>query len=116
MDKQTNARIAELNDRFRKQIPATGPVPGLTVCTSGVQSAASTGLARLLEVVAAFDSFDTDNDPFGEHDLGSFEFGGEKLFWKINHYADDTLSAGDEDPSNPTASYRVLTIMLASEY
>jgi len=33
-----------------------------------------------------FDNFNADNDPHGEHDFGSFELEGEKLFWKIDLY------------------------------
>jgi hypothetical protein len=28
----------------------------------------------------------TNNDPYGEHDFGSFELAGEKFFWKIDYY------------------------------
>ena len=35
---------------------------------------------------ARFDDFDADNDPRDEHDFGSFELEGEKLFWKIDLY------------------------------
>lgn len=40
----------------------------------------------------------------------------EKIFWKIDYYADKSCTEGAEDPSDAARSFRVLTIMLASEY
>ena len=40
----------------------------------------------------------------------------EKLFWKIDYYADKSCTGGSEDASDPAHCFRVLTIMLASEY
>lgn len=40
----------------------------------------------------------------------------EKIFWKIDYCADRSCARGSEDPADPTRSFRVLTIMLASEY
>ena len=56
-----------------------------------------------------------DNDPHGEHDFGSFELCGRKLFWKIEYY-DPDLQHGSEDPADPAKTMRVLTVMLAEEY
>lgn len=55
------------------------------------------------------------NDPHGEHDFGSFDVDGERLFWKIDYY-DPSLSGGSEDPADEAATRRVITIMLALEY
>jgi hypothetical protein len=65
--------------------------------------------------VQAFDAFDADNDPYGEHDFGAFDVAGERLFWKIDYY-NLTLDGGSPDPANPDQTRRVLTIMLVSEY
>ena len=65
--------------------------------------------------MAGFDDFGEANDPHGEHDFGAFELDGEKLFWKFDYY-DLQGRFGSEDPSKPTKTLRVLTIMLASEY
>jgi len=66
--------------------------------------------------VIAFDDFNADNDPHREHDFGSFELDGEKLFWKIDYYSTDDPDLGSEDPSDLTKTLRVLTVMLAEEY
>lgn len=65
--------------------------------------------------VRGFDAFTDDNDPYGEHDFGSFEYAGRTIFWKIDCY-DRDLNYGSPDPSDETVTARVLTVMLAEEY
>jgi hypothetical protein len=72
-------------------------------------------LPTILEIVRSFCAFSDANDPFHEHDFGSFEFDNERFFWKIDYY-DLTLSAASPDPSNEKLTQRVLTVMHASEY
>ena len=47
--------------------------------------------------------------PNEEHDFGSFEADGHKIFFKIDYY-------DSPDPSDPAVTNRVITIMLAEEY
>ncbi len=72
-------------------------------------------LQGLMLPLVNFDDFTPDNDPYGEHDFGSFHWGGDKIFWKIDYY-DLSYQYGSEDPANPVITRRVLTVMLASEY
>ena len=65
--------------------------------------------------VQSFADFNADNDPYGEHDFGSFEVAGEPFFWKIDYY-DTDMACESDDPSDPEKTTRVLTIMLAAEY
>lgn len=69
----------------------------------------------VLTKVRTFSAFDEDNDPYGEHDFGSFQHDGEVIFWKIDYY-DRTLTKASEDPADPETTIRVLTVMLSSEY
>ena len=46
-------------------------------------------LAAVVELVRAFDDFSEDNDPYGEHDFGAFEYQGQTINWKIDYYALD---------------------------
>jgi hypothetical protein len=114
MTSQT-VRIAELNDRFRK---GDTTVPGQIVHTVGIKELISGDPIRstfLLAAIRSFDRFTADNDPHGEHDFGSLEFEGEKLFWKIDYY-DPALEFGSDDPADLVRTHRVLTIMLVEEY
>lgn len=104
------ARIRELNDQLRKTLSG-----GRIVMTSGVDALEPSVKQQMLDRVRMFDAFNTDNDPHGEHDFGSFKIDGDKLFWKIDYY-DAAMDAGSEDPSDPAQTTRVLTIMLAQEY
>ncbi|WP_257286415.1 DUF3768 domain-containing protein [Endozoicomonas sp. SESOKO1] len=69
----------------------------------------------LLAAIANFNAFNEDNDPYGEHDFIIIEFEGHKVFAKFGYYAPD-LEHGSEDPENLSKTFRVLTIMLASDY
>ena len=95
--------VATLNDLHRRTQPF--------MLTRGVVE-----LGRLDEItrlLREFDTFNEDNDPHGEHDFGSFEFGGKTLFWKFDYY-DQSLGRW-EDPLSPDCR-RVLTVCLSEEY
>ena len=110
----TAKRIAALNDAFRKN-PLDRSL-GKLYMTAGVNAHGPEFTARAIAAVIAFDVFTNDNDPHREHDFGSFDLNGEKLFWKIDYYSTDDLDLGSEDPSDPAKTERALTIMLADEY
>lgn len=104
-------RIRSLNDAFRQTLV----IGGQCVVTSGVAALDPELVAKALSAVRSFSTFTEDNDPYGEHDFGSFEIGDQRFFWKIDYY-DTTLAYGSEDPADPAQTKRVLTVMLAEEY
>jgi hypothetical protein len=108
---ETATTIANLNDRFRKGDRTLGKHTA-SVLVNALTSEQQQELTRLVRV---FNDFTEGNDPYGEHDFGSIEFEGEKYFWKISYY-DPTLEYLSEDPSDPSVTRRVLTIMHSSEY
>ena len=55
------------------------------------------------------------NDPYEEHDFGSFEADGHMIMFKID-YLDQALTYHSPDPADPAVTQRVITIMLAEEY
>ena len=110
--KRNTERIRSLNDAFRT---ADSSPLGTWILTAGVSAEGPEFMLRAVDQVKAFDRFSPDNDPHKEHDFGSFEIDGQRLFWKIDYY-DPTLTGGADDPSDPDKTCRVLTIMFASEY
>jgi len=102
--------IRVLNDNFRSTF-----MGGKVLLTPGVSELPLDLKASVLLSVRDFKNFDEDNDPHREHDFGSFELADQTIFWKIDYYDGDCRS-GSEDPSDPSKTTRVLTIMLASEY
>ena len=105
------ATIRLLNDQFRCFQIGRGTI----TITAGVQAEGETFMAEALAAVSSFDRFNTDNDPWQEHNLGAISVGSEKLFWKIDYY-DLAMEMHSPNPADPAVTHRVLTIMLASEY
>ena len=103
-------KIATLNDQFRTTF--TG---GRVVMTAAFYHLPEVTKAKALDAVRTFSAFTRDNDPYHEHDLGTFDIDGERFMFKID-YHDKTMEFGSEDPSDPAVTTRVLTIMLASDY
>jgi hypothetical protein len=103
-------RIRVLNDNFRSTL-----VGGRVVMTPGVAELSLGQKAQVILKVQGFADFNADNDPHGEHDFGSFEFGGETYFFKVDYFSPD-MDGGSEDPADPEKTARVLTIMRADEY
>ena len=105
--------LAEQNDAFRR---GSLDFKGERVHTRGIEALGLEAVLHIWSFVRGFDGFNEDNDPYGEHDFGSFIHPvGGKVFWKIDYY-DATLTAGSPDPADPAMTARVLTIMLAQEY
>lgn len=104
------ATITELNDAHRRAIPIT-----TTYVTAGVAALPSDTQARIFERVRTYNAFTDHNDPWQEHDFGSFEVDEQTFFWKIDCY-DSTLQSASPDPTDPFVTRRVLTIMFAAEY
>jgi hypothetical protein len=102
----TTNPIAQLNDNFRKAPPNRD-----WFLTPGAKDRA----VELLEAIAKFDDWGESNDPWKEHDFGSIEIENQKYFWKIDYF-DLDREFGSEDPSNPSITCRVMTIMHCSEY
>jgi hypothetical protein len=109
MNAQT-AIIRSLNDSLRRNFSL-----GVAVMTPGVAALGPDAAERIFRTIATFDDFSRENDPWHEHDFGSFEAEGETIFFAISYY-DKSMTMGSPDPANPLVTTRVITIMLASEY
>ena len=120
MEKTTSIR--EQNDAFRchTRLAVTRGIKGQFVTTRGIAAKPKLDQEQITDLVRMFGQYDgleftEENDPYGEHDFGSFEYKNEKVFWKIDYYNLD-LTGGSEDSADPRITHRVLTILLAEEY
>lgn len=118
MELDQTSRIRFQNDAFRQHPEMAIPygIRGQTVITRGVAEIKTRPDDAILILVRTYNEFTEDNDPYGEHDFGAFEYLGRKFFWKIDYFADETCEFGSENPADPEQTFRVLTIMLAEEY
>ncbi len=116
-EQQRAARIAARNDAFRMTASLT-VIFSRTLAAEGTET-----MIAILDRVRAFDDFSAANDPFGEHDYGSFTHtlclgstpSPQTVLWKIDTYADTTLTYAADDPL-ADGTVRILTIMHASDY
>jgi Protein of unknown function (DUF3768) len=109
MSSQTE-QIRALNDQLRQNLST-----GIAVITTGIAALGPDAVDRIVQTIGVFDDFCHANDPHHEHDFGAFEAEGETIFFKIDYY-DNNLSCLSPDPTDPTVTKRVITVMLASEY
>ena len=109
-DKTQSVAIRTLNDAFRRTLHG-----GTVMFTAGIMALGGEAQAKILTAIQAFDAFNADNDPWGEHDFGKIEIDGERIFFKFDYY-DLTRAMHSEDPADPSKTERVMTIMLAAEY
>jgi hypothetical protein len=89
----TTDRLRALNDELRHNLPN-----GHAVMTTGIAALGPEAVARIIKTIAVYDDFCHANDPYEEHDFGSFEADGHLIFFKTS------------------VTERVITIMLAEEY
>lgn len=99
-----------LNDNFRKTFDG-----GKVMLTSGINAKSQDDVAEILSEVRRFNNFTKANDPYQEHDFGSFDYNSEKIFWKIDYYAKN-LQSFSPNPADEKQTIRILTVMLATEY
>ena len=102
--------VKTLNDKFRKTL-----LGGKVMLTRGIYSKGQAVINDILNSVKAFNNFNENNDPYNEHDYGSFLYDGEKIMWKIDYY-DRNLQYYSDNPADITKTVRVMTVMLAEEY
>lgn len=110
MPESDAVKIAALNDRARQTFTGCR-----VAITPGIEALGEDALRSILRAVQQFNHFTPDNDPYGEHDFGSFTYADHQVFWKFDYF-DVDLRMHSPDPSDPNVTVRVLTVMLAEEY
>lgn len=107
---ERTTKIRKLNDEFRRT--GTG---GKMFISSGIAALPFMEQVAVLNRVRLTEDFNEANDPYCEHDYGSFDHNGQRIIFKIDYYNKDETYFS-EDHSNPELTTRVMTIMLAHEY
>lgn len=117
-----SAILAAQNDAFRQCLGLNKPVvfrdaeiAGVVTFTPGIQALPPERQQEVLRMIREFNSFTEENDPWGEHDFGSFDLDGETIMFKVDYY-DKALEFGSPQPSNLKQTARVLTVMTGPEY
>jgi hypothetical protein len=100
-------QIRALNDELRQNLTV-----GTAFITAGVAAVGPEAVARIVKTIAVYDDFCHANDPYEEHDFGSFDVDGQTIFFKIDLYEEPGVKSANGKP----IVNRVLTIMLAEEY
>ncbi len=104
---QVRERIRTLNNELRRNLPNCH-----AVIATGIAALGPEAVATIVKSVAIYDDFCQANDPYEEHDFGAVEVEGNVIFFKIDYY-DKALAYHSPDPSDPSVTERVITIMLA---
>lgn len=102
--------IRLLNDELRRDLTGGGAFMTVGVAALGPDMA-----ERIFDAITMYDGFCRDSDPYEEHDFGSLKIESHTIFFKVDYFTKD-MAMGSPDPSDPSVTTRVLTIMLAEEY
>ncbi len=105
-----NERIKSLNDALR--VHGRG---GMVLMTNGIASHDRDTVQAIFAGVAAFDSFNADNDPWCEHDCALLAVRDISVMFKIDYF-DKARAFHSPNPADPSVTTRVMTVMLADEY
>ena len=105
-------KIASLNDEVRRSFNHT---VGMYVTTRSFTAEPKAVQRILIKKIREFEDFDEANDPYHEHDTGIVTHLGRNAMFKIDYY-DKNVEGGSPDPSDPTVTQRVMTVMLTHEY
>lgn len=108
---RTSEEIAKGNDLLRT-VGSKDGLPGKVIVTNAVRH--SKHFDAILDAMISFNTFNEDNDPYKEHDVGIFDVYGESYMFKIDYY-DPSMEEG-ADPHEAESFLRVLTLMVSSEY
>ena len=117
------AKVAEQNDAFRRNAclaipyaPGDPILMGQLVATQAIHAKGMPFVQASLAAIGRVTDFPADNDPEGFHDFGAVEVEGTTVWFKLDLYDGSDLKYGSEAPDDPARTYRVLTILLPSDW
>ncbi len=83
--------IRVLNDQLRHNLTT-----GTAFLTAGIAALGAEAVARIVKTIAVYDDFCHTNDPYEEHNCGSFEVDGHAIFFKIDLYEEPVSHSGSD--------------------
>ncbi|WP_299821274.1 DUF3768 domain-containing protein [uncultured Jannaschia sp.] len=117
------AKVAAQNDAFRRNAclaipygPNDPVLRGRAVVTQAVDAKGMPFVQASLAAIGRVTDFPADNDPDGLHDFGAVEVAGTTVWFKLDLYDGSDLNYGSEAPDDPVRTFRVLTILLPSDW
>lgn len=115
-----SAAIAAQNDLFRNSIadPMQSARRGIEGTRRMSQAIAARGpefQAKVIQAVADFDGFTSDNDPWGERGYGTVTVEGQAIFWSIDLF-DEEFEEASALPWSPDHTLRLLRIEMATQH
>ena len=107
---ERNARIASLNDEFRRR-----GFGGRVSISERIKARGAVFVSTTRSAVQAHDQFNPESDPTGRRDFGIVTVAGVRVCWKIDYLAaeDPRLPV---DPLDALGTHRVLSIFTPLEY
>ncbi len=107
---QSDARIASLNDEFRRR-----GFGGIVTVSERIRARGDLFATIAKQAVQADDRFTPETDPRGRHDFGIVTVDGTRVCWKIDYQREDdpTLPV---DPASAHNTLRLLSIFTPLEY
>ena len=103
--------IRALNDELRQNFTT-----GTALMTAGVAALGAETVARIVKTIAVYDDFCHANDPYEEHDFGVIRSRWSHSYFSRSIITISRAAMHSPDPSDPSVTERVITIMLAEEY
>ncbi|WP_299845196.1 DUF3768 domain-containing protein [uncultured Jannaschia sp.] len=117
------AKVAEQNDAFRRNAclaipyaPGNPILMGQLVATQAIHAKGMPFVQASLAAIGRVTDFPADNDPDGFHDFAAVEVAGTTVWFKIDLFDSPEMEFGSEVPDDPARTYRVLTILLPSDW
>lgn len=108
------SRCRELNDQLRISM-GQNDTKNIINLTAGLRAMGDEFVSAAMMAIREYDGFNSNNDPYGEHDIVFVVVHGQKVMGKIDYY-DNELKLHSPDKADPAVTKRVLSIMLGSEY
>ncbi len=112
----TAEKIARLNDRLRQGDTQLGEIR----ITRTVKALPHEQQQKLLQLVREFNSFESDNNPYGERDFLTLKLDQQNYFFKIDYFDRqawlNNREVASASPEDPDRTWRVATLMHSDDY